>query len=91
MNVVAILGLAMIQILNLYVMIVARVILGYVAGAMAVVGTRFISEITPARLRASSVALISFQVTGSLFVGFLVGHLLVPYNEDENFSTSESW
>ena len=40
----------MMQVLNLYVMIIGRIILGYVAGAMAVVGTRFISEITPARL-----------------------------------------
>ena len=91
LNIVVLIALGLVQVLNIYVMLSGRILLGYAAGAMTVIGSRFISEITPISLSGPSVALISFQVTGSIFVVFLVSHLLVPYNEDPDFATSQTW
>ena len=82
---------ALLQILNLYTMLAGWILLGYAAGAFTVVLSKFIFEVSPPSISGPSTALMGTMCPGTIFLNYFIAHFIIPYNEDDNFETSQTW
>jgi len=90
-NVVLVLGIGISELKSFGAIIVGRLIMGGCAGCFSVISPMFISEICPPEYAGPFGVINQFMVCFGILVIYILGVILVPYENDADLLTSNCW